>query len=249
MTCTKFHELSLALVALPPDDAERLAAEAHARDCEACSEAMALARSLLATVTELGAPPAASPAALERAAAPARADLARPERPRAWPAVAVVAAGALAAVLAKHRALDPASLAVAAAGLAASLLAVVLLPWRRGVAAGFAVLASLALVAAAGTGGPLDPLVGSKCTFLELLGATLPLGATAFLLRQRRGAGGAALFATAAAAGALAGQAGLHLTCPDRLSAPHLLVFHVGGVFLAVAMGWLLPFGLRAKLR
>jgi hypothetical protein len=41
----------------------------------------------------------------------------------------------------------------------------------------------------------------------------------------------------AAAAGALAGHAALHLTCPVRAATPHLLAFHAGGVLLAAALG------------
>jgi hypothetical protein len=52
--------------------------------------------------------------------------------------------------------------------------------------------------------------------------------------------------AQAAAAGALAGQAALHLGCSMHAQAPHLWVFHVGGVALAALAGWLVESRLSA---
>jgi hypothetical protein len=41
----------------------------------------------------------------------------------------------------------------------------------------------------------------------------------------------------------------LHITCPRRLDAPHLVAFHVGGVVLAALVGWLVSLPLRRAAR
>jgi hypothetical protein len=66
----------------------------------------------------------------------------------------------------------------------------------------------------------------------ELLAALLPLGAVYWAAR-RGGVWNAPVAATAAAAGALAGQAALQLACPAAAHETHRLVFHTGGVLLA----------------
>src|SRR5207253_2978471 len=75
------------------------------------------------------------------------------------------------------------------------------------------------------------------CTSFELIGAALPLAAAAWAWRKNPQPGA---LAQAAAAGALAGQAALHLACPGRHDAMHLWMFHVSGVLLAAVAGWLL---------
>ena len=72
---------------------------------------------------------------------------------------------------------------------------------------------------------------------IELFAAVVPLAATAALLWRRRVAVGASLYAAVATAGALAGQAALHLTCPVRTAGEHLFVFHTGGILLAALVG------------
>ena len=239
MTCAELEEQSLALVALPADDPERVAAEAHARGCEACARSLSEARSMLSAVTAFGTPAPPQTVALARAARGARADLLHRGRPRGFAAAGVVLGGAVVALLAKHRAVDPRSLLIAGAALAAALCAAVVVPPRRARAAGLAIVGSAFLVAIAGGAGILDPVVGVKCTLLELFAAAVPLATTLLLVRRRRGRAEPLFLVGIAAAGALAGQGALHLTCPDRLAAPHLAAFHFGGVLGAAALGWL----------
>jgi hypothetical protein len=52
--------------------------------------------------------------------------------------------------------------------------------------------------------------------------------------------------AQAAAAGALAGQAALHLACPGRHDVVHLWGFHVAGVAAAALVGFLLEGQLKS---
>ena len=81
------------------------------------------------------------------------------------------------------------------------------------------------------------------CVRWELIGAALPLAAAAVAFRRdpRPGA-----LAQAAAAGALAGQAALHLSCPGRHDAVHLWSFHVAGVMLAALLGWVVEGQLKS---
>jgi hypothetical protein len=77
--------------------------------------------------------------------------------------------------------------------------------------------------------------VGTYCVVIEQLCALLP--AAAVVWHARRGATLSAWsLAQAAAAGALAGAAALHLSCPAHHATAHLWVFHVGGVIAAAAI-------------
>src|SRR5260370_4488741 len=112
------------------------------------------------------------------------------------------------------------------------------------------VLAASAGFAFAAGGVPGVPLSGAglhlaelDCPFFELLAAALPLAA-AFVVFRRNPMPGA--LAQAAAAGALAGQAALHIACPDSHHAVHLWGFHVRGVAAAALIGWLLEGRLSA---
>jgi len=238
MTCAQHEELCMALVALAADDPERLAAEAHAQTCPGCDAALARARDVLAEFTELAAP-TVPPAALRRAARPIRRDLLRRSRPRGVSAIAAVLGGLIVAGAVREHAAHP-SVVLAVLAAAAAIVTAAVLPLVRGIAAGFAVLASAALVAALGRHGVVDPAIGFKCAPLELLAAALPYVTTLLLIRRRGGAVSPSYLAAVAAAGALAGQAALHLSCPDQDSAPHLIIFHFGGVVFAAALGWLI---------
>lgn len=62
------------------------------------------------------------------------------------------------------------------------------------------------------------------------------LGAAWLALRGGLTSIGLKFTVSAASAGALAGDAALHLTCQAHESLPHLLVFHVGGILLAAVV-------------
>jgi hypothetical protein len=237
MTCAKMQELSLALVPLPDGDAERAAAEKHGRSCPACADALAGARAMLRLLDRHGAPEPPSEAALRRAGARIVADMRGGTAMRAWPALAAIMGFALVAVLAKHRVTEPVALGGAALGLAVAALRAAGLPWRSWVGLGLTLAASALFAGVVGGPGELQPMVGVKCMLLEAVAGSLPLGTTAFLLWRRGAPGSALVFACVAAAGALAGQAALHLTCSRRLDLPHLYAFHVGGVAVAALIG------------
>jgi hypothetical protein len=177
--------------------------------------------------------PAPSARALRQASAPILADL----RPVRWPlgAVTALVAFAVPVLFARQRdwegwiAAFIVLLLATALGASAGLL-------RAGAWVALAASAGFA-IAAGGIPGfsaaewGLAARLGLDCLGLELLGGAIAGAAVVWLGR------GVSL-ATAAAAGALAAQAALHLSCGAHAQAPHLWVFHVGGVAIVALAGW-----------
>jgi hypothetical protein len=240
------------LAALPAADAERKLAFEHARSCSACAKALAEGERVISLIDSLPPPPPPTELALQRASeailrelAPARDLRGRWDMVRALLSAIPIAAGwAIAVALAKHRVADRASWFWSVAiALSASVVGIVRLNAFLGVArlnaaaAGAAAVLSGIFSAMMGSAGMFSPAIGIKCVVIELIAASLPLSSTAFLVITRRVAGGPWLFSAAAALGALAGHAGLHLTCPVHTASPHLFAFHTGGVILAAMVG------------
>jgi hypothetical protein len=82
--------------------------------------------------------------------------------------------------------------------------------------------------------GSLVLATGVRCVTHELLTAALPL--VALVLFRRTGGISRVGLVGIAAAGALAGDAALHVSCSAASSVIHVLVFHVGGVAIAAAL-------------
>jgi hypothetical protein len=251
MTCEELRPQAAGVAALPEGDPGRDEYLAHARGCAGCMEELRKGEQLIRLLAAARLP-APSAEALRRASDPILATLSRDWTkkklfffsPRAWAlrAGAAVAAFAMLVLVARH--LDPeawvpalvvAALAAALAGTAGVL--------RAGALVAVAAAAAFALAAGgapgfafAGQMGGLVPGLGIECMIAELVSAALPLAAAAWVFRRdpRPGA-----LAQAAAAGALAGQAALHLGCSAHAQAAHLWVFHVGGVALAALAGWI----------
>jgi hypothetical protein len=242
------------LAALPAADSQRRLAFEHARDCPACAAALAEGARVIALIDNLPPPPPPTEAALRRASEPILRELGPPRgvlaslatsaRAPLISAIPIAAGWAIAVALAKHRVADRASWFWSVAiALSASALSIARLGASLGVrldalTAGAAVVLSGIFSALMGSAGMLAPAIGIKCVLIELIAASLPLATTAFLVVKRRVAGGPWLFSAAAALGALAGHAGLHLTCPARTASPHLFAFHTGGVVLAAMVGF-----------
>src|SRR5438067_143653 len=190
-----------------------------------------------------GLPPPSS-RALQRASAPILAQLA----PSRWRlrAAAVLVAFAVPMLFSRNRDWE---------GWAAALLALVLatvLSATAGVvragawvalaaSAGFAIAAG-GIPGFSGSGEELAARIGLDCFGLEMLGAAVAAGAVLW----REGRDARALPAVAAA-GALAAQAALHLTCGAHDQATHLWVFHVGAIAAAALAGWALQSRLYAS--
>ena len=232
-----FRESAAAMAQLPEGDPERAAFLAHARGCAECMQLFREGEKLghLLARAELEAP---SAAALQRARRAVRGEM----RPlRALPALAAVAAFVVPVLFARH--LDAegwaAALLVTAAATALAASAGAL---KAGGLVALAASAGFAFAAGGVPGLPrggtgLWPKLGAECFFIELIAAAMPLAAAAVQFRRDPRPGS---LATAAAAGALAGQAALHLGCGAHGQAPHLWIFHVSGVALAALVGWLL---------
>jgi hypothetical protein len=235
LTCDDLRRDAAGIAALAPGDPEREAAYAHARTCSGCAAALREAERLVALIDAL--PPEAAPseAALRRAAAPVLAAL-PPVRPSlALPAVTAVASAF--AVIAARSASGAARDWIAAAALAAAAVGLAALSPRFASAAVAlaAVGVSVAGALAGGGAGTLAAHEGVRCAGVEIAAATITFIAALALTRGGGDERGWRL-AGAAAAGALAGQAALEVTCGARDSTAHLFVFHVGAVALCAVV-------------
>lgn len=121
--------------------------------------------------------------------------------------------------------------------LALAALAITLAAAARRLTLRFAAAAvSAALVAAAirGGSGPLAVSEGLRCLSTEAAGAAAVAG-LAWLGGRRRGS--PANVGVWAAAGALASDAALHVSCSAHAPLAHMAMFHAGGVLLVVVLG------------
>jgi len=250
MTDDHIAKNAAGLAALAPDDPERRAAEGHARGCPACAAALKDGERLGALLDAVPSPPPPSPEALRRASAEIMTELAstavlsttvpraRRRLHAAAVAAAVLAAWIVPVALSKNRpALGPSHLTAVATALLAALASAAAFTWG-GAALALLPVASGVFSLIAGAGGGLHVATGLKCTLFELIVALLPLGVSVLALRRSTQDGRSPLLlAVHAAAGALAGHAALHFTCPVSTATPHLLVFHTGGVVLAGLLG------------
>jgi hypothetical protein len=227
------------LAALHPDDPARVAAWEHARGCADCARALQEAERLQ-SLLERWEPAPLPAAALERASLSIAADLRREARRRALGAIAAVCASVLVfAGLARSRSgatgdwvrvglLGGLTIALAAAAVRRPL-----------VVAGVAVLATFAAGLATGE-TPLAGAPGLHCLGTELASAAMVLGAGWLAIRGGGTRPARSALAAAGAAGALAGDAALQVTCGAQAELSHLLAFHVGGVLLAAVAASLL---------
>lgn len=238
--CERLRADAAGLAALRPDDPERAAAWAHAKACPGCERALRQAERLQRMVGPWE-PPPLPPGAMAQAVPAIDEEL----RLEAWrrgaaSAAAICAAFAGIVLLARGRSdsgLDrgvAAGLCLGAIGFAVEARQMPL----------FSVIGAVVMgvVAAALTGepGPFASALGAECMATELLGAGAVVAAVWLVLRNGTTSPARVALAAAAAAGALAGDAALQLTCPARGAVPHLVVFHVGGVVAAAAIAALL---------
>jgi hypothetical protein len=178
------------------------------------------------------------PALLARLSGAIAADLRREARRRAAAtAGAALAVFLLLAALARHRSREAGDwIAAAVLALGASLLAALGVRRAR-FAIPAAAAAALGAAALAVRGGPLDAALGLRCALDEMAAAALVVGAMWLALRGGSTSPARSAWSAAAAAGALAGDAALQLACASSGELPHALVFHLGGVLAAAALG------------
>jgi hypothetical protein len=233
--CEELRPKAAGIASLPEGDPERQEYLAHARGCAGCMQALREGERLMAALGRATLP-APSPQALRRASAPVLREL-RPSPSWGLRAAAALLAAAVPILFARHHDWEGwgAALLVLAAATALGTTAGV---WKAGAWVGLAASAGFALAAGGVPGFPraaagLAPGVGIDCFGLEILGAAL-----AALVALRSASRGS--IPAAAAAGALAAQAALHISCSAHAQAPHLWSFHVGGVAVAAALGWAL---------
>jgi hypothetical protein len=254
--CDELRAKVLQIASLPEGDPERAQYLDHARDCPGCTQALRQSEKLMRLI-EASELPAPSAAALQRASEPILAELrgAAPGRSRArianlpsWlvQAAAVIPGFLIPIWIGRHLELDGTAAALLVL-VAASLLAATAGALRAGALVALAAAAGFAFAAG---GVPGVPLAGAQihwggidCSLFEMLAAVLPLAAAAVVYRRNPSPG---MLAQAAAAGALAGQAGLHVACPGRHDVVHLWFFHVAGVGAAALLGFLLEGQLKS---
>lgn len=242
--CDRIRADAPGLAALAPDDPDRVAAISHASGCAGCALALQEAARLQALLSAWQ--PSPLPAgALERASRKIAAQLRREARRRLIGAASGVSASVLVlAVFARSR-----SHSVADWALAAVLWALaVVLAWtasrRPLLATAVAVAGASAAGIVSGGPGPLSVLLGLKCVATEVAAGAIVVGATWLTYRGSASPPTRSAIAGAAAAGALAGDAALQLTCAAHGAIPHVLAFHVGGLILAAAAArivWRVP--------
>ena len=241
MTHDELRERAALVAALPEGDPDRAEFLAHAKGCAECAQALREGEKLQAMLGRVSLPPP-TPEALSRAREAVLAEM-KPS----WllQAAAAIPGFFVPLLIARH--LDAAGWTFALLTLAvATLLAASAGALRAGAVVVLAASAGFALAAGGVPGMPQakDFATGElMCPLLELIAAALPLAAAAWLYRKNPRPGA---LAQAAAAGALAGQAALDLACPGAHLAEHLWPFHVGGVLVALLLGYALEGGLRS---
>lgn len=233
--CDRVRADAPGLAALRPDDPERAAAMAHASGCAGCARALREAGRLQALIVAHEAPPLPA-GALERASREIRARLRRDERRRLVGAVAALCASVLVFVgFVQTRSPSLSDWALAAALWAVAVVLASTASRKPLLATALAVVAAVAAAAISGAPGPLAAALGLECLATELASAALVVGGVWLALRGGTTSPAQSAMAAAAAAGALAGNAALQVTCAAHTAFPHLLAFHVGGVVIAAA--------------
>jgi hypothetical protein len=230
------------LAALSPDDPERITAEEHVRSCAACRDAFDEGHRLIALLGAAVPLDAPSPELVRRAAAAIEDEISserRAARLLRWcgaGTVALVWALQLAYGHDKMR-LDARSLPISLCVLGVALVAVTFVDRQRRLAIGTMLVTSALFAYLVGELPELDARAGVECTLCEVVAAAIPWFLVSSFAKWKHILLDRATTVAVAVAGALASQAAQRLTCVAPHANPHLLVFHLGGVLLAFALG------------
>jgi hypothetical protein len=233
------------LAALKQDDPERKLAEQHTRSCASCAEALDEGRRLVALLAEAAPLPAPSPELLRRAAAAIERENAVElggGRALRWAAMgAVLLVWLLQLAYGTRIDHDARHVITSLSVLAVALIGMTFARADQRIVVGAMVATSGLFAYVVGAVSAFEPRFGAECTICELVAAAVPLVAVTALAWRRRVPLARGTVLVAAVAGALASQAAQLLTCPVARANPHLLVFHFGGVLLALALGAVSP--------
>jgi hypothetical protein len=224
------------IAALPASDPERAAAEVHAHGCVRCAAALHEANAWLAQFDEAAVLAPLSAELLTQAQRDVMLRIQRYERrARFVPLMAVLVAWGIALLLARSHTLEFERWVAASALLLGALGFALLARRARWLSMGLSLAASVLVASQSGTPsqGSFALWHGLRCLGVELVAALVPYATLVMGALRTRDAERAPSFAATAVAGALAGQAALLITCPERASTPHQLVAHVTGVVLA----------------
>lgn len=224
------------VAALRHDDPVRMAAVAHARACPGCARSLEQAERMLALLDGHPGNADAPPASLRAASRAVLGRLGAMVVPTRFVAVLLVSVWVILVALARHRAAGIGSWVQSGALVAASLISLSLMRVLGAGAAGLALAASVLITAGAWGPGPLEARHGMACVLTELVVASSATALTAWIAVRRRSRHPSTALVGTAVAGALTGQAALHLTCPGGVAGPHLLAFHFGGVVVAALL-------------
>jgi len=230
------------LASLPADDPERIAAEVHAAECSACRRALDEGTRLVRLVAEAMPPAPPRPERLQKTAALIEAEISRERRSER--ALGAVVAGAVAlswifqiSLDLSTASTDPKRVVVSLSVLGVAIVAVMLAKSRRRLALAALIGTSGLLAQAAGSIPAFEPKIGSQCTLWEVVAAAIPWTVALLAARKWQASFSRSDMMAVAAGGALASQAAQHLTCPVWHADSHLLIFHFGGVLLAMLLG------------
>jgi hypothetical protein len=234
------------LAALAKDDPERRQAEEHARSCASCREALDEGRRLVELLSE--ALPLDPPTQESLDCAAQAIDREQKTADRSWRLLTWVAGAGMALgwvlqlFYSKRLTVDPRSVVTSLAVLGATIAAFAFIRDRqRYVVATLVLLSGLfaLLIGAAATS--LETRIGVECTMCELVAALIPWLAVIILAKRNEIVLDRITTMAAAAGGAIASQAAQLMGCPVPHARAHLLVFHFGGVLLALAIGAINP--------
>jgi hypothetical protein len=233
--CDRIRADAPGLAALHPYDPERVAAESHARGCAGCARALREAGRLQALIAACEPPPIPA-GALERASREIAAELRREARRRVIGSVVAVCASVLVFVgFARNPSRSLFDWTLAAVLWAFAVVLAVTASRKPLLTTALAVLAGVAAASISGAPGNLAALLGLECLATEVASAAIVVGAVWLALRGGTTSPPRPAIAAAAAAGALAGDAALQVTCSAHTALPHVMAFHVGGILIAAA--------------
>jgi hypothetical protein len=226
------------IASLPRSDPQRKLAEKHARSCAPCRAALEEGSRLLVMLRQEMTPSQSSEKPVRHPGASA-IESAMDDWPRrlAWVTVGAAAvAWAFQLMVGGGFEFDFDCATVSLGVLAVAIGSVTLLKGKPRLVIAVAVTTSGLLAYLSGTAAGFEPGIGIRCTFRELWGTAI-MWTIVMVASRRAGFVPRRWNAVAmAAGGALAAHAGQHLACKVPHSEAHLLVFHVGGVILAIVL-------------